>query len=336
MANWWDQIQNGLGQAYMPNYGSLDPQAQQAANQQAMMQLGAGLLANSTKRPGEALGRSLGGLQQSGMQAMQAQAMAETMNDRRDEKRRRNQLSQALAERFRGTPYEQLAPFMNANDAMQALSGREPTAAMQNFEYFQSLPPEGQQQWLQQNGKDGSRNLVFKDINGRVVGLDPITGERKIDAGQSGTKEQTVPASVQADVAKTNAAYDTLSQELNDYIQMVEKGGASWVPGSQERDAIGQKMRNIQLQAKELYNLGVLNGPDLTLMEEMLFDPRVGITNPTAAWDAAGRAKRSAEAFRAILKRVRDSKQKMMGGMGGQPSQGGGEAVDWQEYFGGQ
>jgi hypothetical protein len=39
------------------------------------------------------------------------------------------------------------------------------------------------------------------------------------------------------------------------------------------RAGIQTKYRNMQLQAKEAYNLGVLNGPDLTIIEQLVADP---------------------------------------------------------------
>lgn len=39
------------------------------------------------------------------------------------------------------------------------------------------------------------------------------------------------------------------------------------------RAQIQTKYRNMQLQAKEAYNLGVLNGPDLTIIEQLVADP---------------------------------------------------------------
>lgn len=39
------------------------------------------------------------------------------------------------------------------------------------------------------------------------------------------------------------------------------------------RAKIQTKYRNMQLQAKEAYNLGVLNGPDLTIIEQLVADP---------------------------------------------------------------
>lgn len=40
-----------------------------------------------------------------------------------------------------------------------------------------------------------------------------------------------------------------------------------------EKKQMQQLVTDMQLQAKELYNLGVLNGPDLQMIEKIVYDP---------------------------------------------------------------
>ena len=49
-------------------------------------------------------------------------------------------------------------------------------------------------------------------------------------------------------------------------------GGSTMWPGKR-KDELGIAHRDLQMQMKELYNLGVLNGPDLDLMNQILIDP---------------------------------------------------------------
>ena len=44
------------------------------------------------------------------------------------------------------------------------------------------------------------------------------------------------------------------------------------MPGK-DKDALLAARRSLQLQMKELFNLGVLNGPDLALMDSLMVDP---------------------------------------------------------------
>ena len=51
------------------------------------------------------------------------------------------------------------------------------------------------------------------------------------------------------------------------------------------RAGIGTKYNNMLLQAKEAYNLGVLNGPDYEILQTVITDPRslTGIATPKKA-----------------------------------------------------
>lgn len=75
------------------------------------------------------------------------------------------------------------------------------------------------------------------------------------------------------ELAKATVAYRVLDQELKDFGSLIQQNGVSFFPGTAERTAYDTSRRNIQLQMKELYNLGVLNGPDLMLLDQMLVDP---------------------------------------------------------------
>jgi hypothetical protein len=97
--------------------------------------------------------------------------------------------------------------------------------------------------------------------------------------------------SEKTDLSKATISYRVLDKELESYGNLIKEGGVSIVPGTVERARYDTARRNIQLQMKELYNLGVLNGPDLGLMNQMLVDPTVGIrqdaTKTQALYDAA-------------------------------------------------
>ena len=55
-----------------------------------------------------------------------------------------------------------------------------------------------------------------------------------------------------------------------------------------DRARIETKYRNMQMQAKEAYNLGVLNGPDLAILEQIIYNPTsmVGVAVGKDAIDA--------------------------------------------------
>lgn len=86
------------------------------------------------------------------------------------------------------------------------------------------------------------------------------------------------------DANKSIMAYDSLTKGLDEYEAIFNKTGGAVVPGV-DKDALLTARRGLQLQMKELFNLGVLNGPDLEIMDAMLVDP-TSITNNTL--DALG------------------------------------------------
>ena len=120
---------------------------------------------------------------------------------------------------------------------------------------------------------------------------------------------------------RVDQAYRTLETALDRYAGLVERTGMNILPG-QEADSIAAERTNIQLQLKELFNLGVLNGPDLMLMEQMLPDPRVNLLSGMNPWgtssmglenipllggDAAARVSAGVNRLKEILRELRNS-----------------------------
>lgn len=102
-----------------------------------------------------------------------------------------------------------------------------------------------------------------------------------------------VTTKMRNDAFAVDQAYRNLDTALQNYDALIQKTGASALPG-QDQDKITQARTNLQLQLKELYNLGVLNGPDLSLMQQMIFDPQV---SPLAPVDAASKIAGSVGGF---------------------------------------
>ena len=156
------------------------------------------------------------------------------------------------------------------------------------------------------------------------------TGDNNLEAIQGGPADPTVKASQGAggvttkmrnDAVSVDQAFNNLDTALTNYGTLINKTGVSMMPG-QENDQIVQARTNLQLQLKELYNLGVLNGPDLSLMQQMIFDPQTSWTDPigNVAKIAGGRvpgvssvgdrATQSIGTLRDMLKTIRDNKTK--------------------------
>jgi muramidase (phage lysozyme) len=113
-------------------------------------------------------------------------------------------------------------------------------------------------------------------------------------------------------------AFSTITSELDRYAELVGKTGIEAKPG-EAKDNLNTVRQGIMLQMKELFNLGVLNGPDLSLMERMIYDPVVdplkegGVANlPDQIWTgvtggAGARAKNSVAELKRMLSNIKTS-----------------------------
>lgn len=88
-------------------------------------------------------------------------------------------------------------------------------------------------------------------------------------------KTQQLTSSELSKAQNASMALQSIQQTIGSYKTLVKEGGIGVIPGTQ-RDLLTQTRRNLQLQMKELFNLGVLNGPDLELMDQLILDT----TNP--------------------------------------------------------
>jgi hypothetical protein len=79
-----------------------------------------------------------------------------------------------------------------------------------------------------------------------------------------------------------------LSNAINEYRAQLKDYGTFDNLKPDARAAMGTKYNNMMLQAKEAYNLGVLNGPDLEILTSVITDPRSlkGTVTSKAALDA--------------------------------------------------
>lgn len=108
-------------------------------------------------------------------------------------------------------------------------------------------------------------------------------------------------------VGETNAlnaaarSFQGFMKSLADYETTFAEGGSTAWPGKR-RDELSIAHRDLQMQMKELYNLGVLNGPDLSLMNQILIDPTSIVGN---AMDVLGGGKDMEKRIPANIQQVR-------------------------------
>ena len=96
-------------------------------------------------------------------------------------------------------------------------------------------------------------------------------------ADLAGIKAADLGAGQKNSIQNGAFAYATLMKSLDDYEAQFAESGGTMMPGA-KKDVLDTSRRNLQMQMKELYNLGVLNGPDLDLMDQILISP-TGIKN---------------------------------------------------------
>ena len=126
---------------------------------------------------------------------------------------------------------------------------------------------------------DGKPRVVMQNkSNGDIV--DPVTRE---PVAGLGPKIGEAAQKQQAGVANTMGA-------LAEYRDALKKWSGTDALNPNERARMGTVYNNALLQAKEAFNLGVLNGPDYKILQEVLTDPaslKGGITSKKALDDQA-------------------------------------------------
>jgi hypothetical protein len=65
-----------------------------------------------------------------------------------------------------------------------------------------------------------------------------------------------------------------LHNAINEYTSQLKNWSNLDMASPDARAAMGTKYNNMMLQAKEAYNLGVLNGPDFEILQSVITDPR--------------------------------------------------------------
>lgn len=119
-------------------------------------------------------------------------------------------------------------------------------------------------------------------------------------------------------VGNVDQAFKAIGSELDRYAELVGQTGIEAAPG-EAKDNLNTVRQGIMLQMKELFNLGVLNGPDLSLMERMIYDPVIDVGKDggwsnlpdqiyTGIFGGAGdRAQNSVKELKRMLENIKSS-----------------------------
>jgi hypothetical protein len=91
-----------------------------------------------------------------------------------------------------------------------------------------------------------------------------------------------------------------LSDAITDYQSKIKGFGVKDFANPDKRAEMGNAYNNMMLQAKEAYNLGVLNGPDYEILQKVVRDP----TNPSSLVFSNKALDRQAENLRTTAKNI--------------------------------
>jgi hypothetical protein len=172
------------------------------------------------------------------------------------------------------------------------LPGMESNAPSPFAPYLQSLSPQVRTmaQQLDRGFSTGviDEETAYKRIEALARMEDQFTGRQESQADRALTrdiaaqdralarqekeaKKGELTTEQQKQVTGAQNTVNAITEFTKELESFNPRSFANLTPAA--RSKIQTKYRNMQLQAKEAYNLGVLNGPDLTIIEQLVADP---------------------------------------------------------------
>lgn len=131
-------------------------------------------------------------------------------------------------------------------------------------------------QETEQGGKTGQVQVV-PGADGSVMLVNKATGLARPAVGLDGVpvqgKNQTQGSGLGAAADKQLSGIGALGSAIDEYVKALDGFGVTDMARPDRRAAMGTKYNNMMLQAKEAYNLGVLNGPDYDILQSVIKDP---------------------------------------------------------------
>ncbi len=175
----------------------------------------------------------------------------------------------------------------------------------------------GNSGWVQTVGKDGLPVWTQKRQEGMPAYSPTGISNKPLPAGQ----------------AKQVIGVNNLNDAADEYVKVLENFDLYDLANPNERAAMGTVYNNMMLQAKEAYNLGVLNGPDYEILTSVITDPRSingAITSNTAL------IKQATELKRIMGKIGSNAGQNIIPGTQGQQYDDGANDPEYQKYLRGE
>ena len=157
------------------------------------------------------------------------------------------------------------------------------------------------------------------NLGSPVAGVDPTTGQPVFfQASRTGGKPEIVPGIVpKSGEAQTKqiGGIDSLNSAIQSYKEKLKTWSPTDAADPNKRAQMKTVYNNMMLQAKEAYGLGVLNGPDYTILTDTIADPT---TAKGAVYGAFGALEGQADALSELMQRTKESLQ---GGKGIKPKE---------------
>jgi hypothetical protein len=135
---------------------------------------------------------------------------------------------------------------------------------------------------------DGRTEIIPKGVQapaGQIVEredgtylIDTRTGQAKPIMGAGGQPLMGKPKTLPEGLNKQVTGSVNLSDAITDYQAKIKSFSTVDFANPDKRAEMGNAYNNMMLQAKEAYNLGVLNGPDYEILQKVVRDP----TNPSS------------------------------------------------------
>ena len=157
------------------------------------------------------------------------------------------------------------------------------------------------------------------NLGSPVAGVDPETGQPVFfQASRTGGRPEIVPGVVpKAGEAQTKqiGGIDSLNSAIQSYKDKLKTWSPTDAADPNKRAQMKTVYNNMMLQAKEAYGLGVLNGPDYTILTDTIADPT---TAKGVAYGAFGALEGQADTLSELMQRTKESLQ---GGKGIKPKE---------------
>jgi hypothetical protein len=152
-------------------------------------------------------------------------------------------------------------------------------SAVREYEYARQQGYQGTFQQFKAEMARAGASSTSVSYGAPMAGVDaqgrPVFFQPSKDGGKPAIIPGVAPPKTRLGEKQTNqnAGIDALSQAIGEYVNQLGTWSKLDVLSPDKRAEMGTYYKNLMLQAKEAYNLGVLNGPDLGILMDVVQDP---------------------------------------------------------------